>query len=432
VGDRIVFDAEGALHVAKLTERPKWERFSVGSEAVVSYATTGAGLVAQLESGRLAILDESFKEKPLAPKSVTGDVRAMAASEDFAGFLEGGGEFAVLDANGWRQGPLRGGLGRTWEVQSLDRAGANLVATSESSLFVSPDLGQRWRRIGPARGARVWARPGGGQVVFGSRLQWELDVETDSVGELVGLEEFAPDHVERRGERWLAWGTWRRADENGHFVVSSHTPSVGEEFMGVVACSLDAGRSWTVVDRVEDAGIQALQWTDDDRLELLLDGGGFRRGVLDLDGWWEPEATIKTVLEPSLERLSGRPRVDWMSWLFFASDNEGWAGGQKFYGGGVEYHTEDGGLHWSLVPGRGEEGTEILHPAEGLWLKPEYPRSFFVWRDGWSADFPQLPMSGEIALGSVKEDSKGGLLVRLESGETWSLPLDGEAWERLW
>ncbi|MCB9915089.1 MAG: hypothetical protein H6828_08060 [Planctomycetes bacterium] len=330
-----------------------------------------------------------------------------------------------------------------WEPLSLDLSSDGVLwASSWRALYRSEDLGASWQAVvawWPPAWVDAWAAPDGSSVYvecWHSRALW--DRATDTVARIEGLEPAGLSVEFRRGAVWLARGYYETgaAAERPH---SSSGPSLAVAgVIGCTACSLDAGRTWTLVDAYDGAAVADLFLEDDDTLHLLLSELGVRSGALRTTGAGAPSAELTTLhASRALVPLSTPLEYSFLWEWIFVQGERGWIGARTHHGSdGVLLETTTGGTSWELHVLDETPRTAVFRLGDGRWLKHQYtwgePDVYLQWADGAFTDFPALPTQGGSSARRVEVAATGDLLVLLEDGELWLYELAGDAWRRLW
>lgn len=325
----------------------------------------------------------------------------------------------------------------SWEIISLDRTlDGDLWATSTRNLYRSGDDGRTWDRVSrlEAHYTIVLAFPD----ASGAYLQcWRYRAVWDAAtGETTPIENLGPAglaHEFRRGDTWLARG-YHETGPAAKRVDTSSGPSLAiPGVIGCTACSVDGGRSWTLVDSYDGAAVMAMHLADDNTLTLLLADFGVRRGRLVLDEPGGPRAEMETVAKP--RRLAPPGYRLW--WWVFMDGRRGWISANQHRGGtGLLFETGDRGASWKLISNEEQPVTEIHRLGDGRWLKLEgswgEAARFFVWNDGSFVEFAPPPTREELDVRRTVVDATGDLLVLLGSGELWVYETGVDAWKLLW
>jgi photosystem II stability/assembly factor-like uncharacterized protein len=433
VGSRIIVKEPSGVVTRPLHGEGEWIPLEARGDPISIFELHPSGLLAVTQERQIVFLDDDLEEIERHEESLPDLPLDIACSTDFSAFLLRNQEIAILDETGLRSGPplAAGEGGRSWKIVDLDRTtDGELWAISEHHLYRSPDAGERWCRVAETgrsiRDVYAFSDASGALLSSWSRpLLW--DAKTGETSPLPVFEDLLFDGVYRRDDVWIAWGhtfssaeAWKKYDH-------LHTVLAGEGIHALVACSVDGGRQWEVIDRFEGAAVNTVHLADDDYLTICFAGGGIRRGILTVDQERIPRFDLANELLP--EDGTG-PIVGMGQWAFFSTRDEGWSGGSWSHGGDVRYHTTDGGMTWIKIEEDDLPRTRVVRLGDGRWLRFQSPAHFTLWHDGDFRDFPSIP--GVDSVSYLTVTAGGDLLVMMREDAVWSLSLESSTWERLW
>jgi len=324
-----------------------------------------------------------------------------------------------------------------WEIISLDRTlDGDLWATSSTRLHRSADNGRTWESVADLDAYYTigLAFPDSSGVYLQSwrdRAVWDAETGVTTPIENLGSTGLGDEF--RRGNVWLACG-WYDTGPAAERIYGSTGPSLAiPGVIGCTACSVDGGRTWTLVDSYDGGAVMAMHLTDDNLLTLLLDDFGVRRGRLVLDEPGGPRAELETVAKP--RRLA--PPGSRLWWWVFVDGARGWIGANDHHGGaGRLFETFDRGVTWQLASKEEQPVTEIYRLGDGRWIKLEKPwvesARLFVWEGDRFVEFPSPPEMVVMRVERALVDSTGDLLLLLQTGELWVYRTEVDTWRCLW
>lgn len=241
-----------------------------------------------------------------------------------------------------------------------------------------------------------------------------------------------------RGDAWFAVRNAIEPDVQARLgpMTTAGYPTEGDGWSYELACSVDRGANWSVVDRFDGAHCVRLSEQADGRLTLLLGGLGVRAGRLHEGERGAVRAQLETLVAPGSLPLP--PDHVLGEWLLMDGDN-GRIGLSAHHStqGAVSYETDDGGRTWTAVDESRCLSVDVLRVADGRVVRLRGYLDARAWGiERWTGGgFEALaaPAGADLERVEVADvDAGGGLLLLLESGALWSLPPGTGAWERVW
>jgi photosystem II stability/assembly factor-like uncharacterized protein len=414
----------GALQWQPLLADGRWLReLEPMGERLLTIA--GNGEILFLDRNLQVAARPGFKLR-YAPRDVAvlGDHVAIV---DESGYLIVGENGRFAKVTPLKEGPV--GPADQPEVHVHDRgADGSLWGLSAFFLYRSRDGGRTWeRQAEPPDFMAGLALRASGEMLLWNRAGDVLSYDPRSstftpVPELKGLDVVG---LFRRGPLWVLYGGWEHTT-NGKVLRSpalDESRYAGRANQGFVEVSTDGGGHWQVLDnRIEGSGVQEIFLADDNRLTLLTWLGSVLRGKLAVDAKGRAAAAMTTVFRG--EGAFG----DSAEWLDFLGGNNGWIRGWSEGWGFHLFQTRDGGRTWTPADLAKRHFVSLTRLGSGVWLAPvRIDRSLMRW-DGKRF---RLEKRFDDMIYETWTDSTGGLVVKLENGQLWSLDAAGKRWTRL-
>jgi photosystem II stability/assembly factor-like uncharacterized protein len=420
---------------ASPAEALRWKRLFVDGHGLLELEPMGQRLLAIAGGGEIFFLDRTFQIADRPGFILRDAPRDIAVLGDRIAILDQPGDLTIgKDGHFARVTMLKEGVAGPADSPSVhvyDRAAdGSLWGLSINFLYRSRDGGRTWERqaelpyflsglaLRSSGDMLLWNRAGGAV---------SYDPRTSAFTPLVDLRGLDIVGVFRHGPLWLAYGGWRQHSADGQVSrnpILEWNSSAGSANEGFVEVSTDDGGHWQILDnRIEGSGVQAIFLADDNTLTLLTWLGAVRRGKLAIDAKGQASATLTTVFPGD-----GKTFGESAEWLDFMSGDEGWIRGwyptPKFQ----LFHTLDGGKSWHRADLPQRHFVSLTRLGSGVWLAPvRIDRSLMRW-DGKRF---LLEKRFDNMIYETWIDSTGGLVVKLEDGQLWSLDAAGKRWTRL-
>lgn len=432
LGERLLVLQHGRLFQRPFVGEENWRAIELGGREVALAAYASERLLVVTDDLRVWWLSSALEISSACDAPLENSPSALAAGARGIAFLAFNRTLCTLE-NGVLSWSLFHPRDRaTWPISAFDRAADGvLFGVSVSSLYRSRDEGQSWERLAEGGSLRdVWAARDGEHALVITHDEvrlWRGGAELEPVPLSAKRLHRASILRARAGSLWIATAFEAAEDEETQRMLrSSDTTLAGPGFRALLFSSLDEGQQWQRIAEHSGAIVRAAWLGDDGWLRLCLSDGTIRGGTIDTR-----EGTLaggELALVSSADHHYGG---QWGTWLAFPDVQTGWVGGSLFFEGGSLARTTDGGRTWQEREPESEAWAQAFRLGSGACVR--IVRS-------WSEDHRvELAGAGEFSeirrfeteVHDARVDAEGRLLVRLKSGEVWSLAADGVAWLRL-
>lgn len=425
---RLVIAQCGGVFASPLEPVRAWTRLAADGKPLLDFDIANGKLLGVTADARLV---------EWAPDGTSRSLRtferlpiAMSVSGERQAFIDATRKVTAFDGTSWLTSRMFGkGVATSWPIGVADRGEHDVLwGTSEYFLYRSADGGKSWERIAelPSAADRVLVQRDG-NIMISNAHGWVGRWETGA-GRLVDVPVLNGLDVVgafRRADLWLVFGG-RQSDTAGRvelaqtFFAGQFAGSAG---FGFVAASTDGGAMWTIVDRWQDEGPQALFLSDDNRLTLYSWLGGVRQGTLTI----EPLATKMQTLVRGNDRKRA-PYVQSALVLNLLDPRRGVVLGSVHHRGLVAWRTSDRGRTWKRAEEAGKSPVVALERLyDGTWLGLASPSSIVRWNGQRFEPFATAPSN----LQRVWTDSRGDLMAVTADRTYHLLDVDRRAFRKL-